>query len=95
MPELTEVALHLAQRVSIEVKYAGYIARQLEAVGLFQRLELKAIPSGVRYSEMRGLSLEAREKLERVQPRSYGQASRISGVSPADIAVLMVHLERR
>ncbi|MBT9153668.1 MAG: tRNA uridine 5-carboxymethylaminomethyl modification enzyme MnmG [Firmicutes bacterium] len=95
VPELTEVALHLAQRVSIEVKYAGYIARQREAVELFQRLELKAIPSGVRYSEMRGLSLEAREKLERVQPRSYGQASRISGVSPADIAVLMVHLERR
>ncbi|MBT9175816.1 MAG: tRNA uridine 5-carboxymethylaminomethyl modification enzyme MnmG [Firmicutes bacterium] len=95
VPELSEVALHLAQRVSIEVKYAGYIARQCEAVELFQRLELKAIPNGVRYSEMRGLSLEAREKLERVQPRSYGQASRISGVSPADIAMLMVHLERR
>ena len=93
--ELAEVAPHLAQRVAIEVKYAGYIARQSDTVQQFQRLELKSIPSDVRYSEIRGLSLEAREKLAKVQPRSYGQASRISGVSPADIAVLMVYLERR
>lgn len=92
VPELSEVEPRLAQRIAIEVKYAGYIERQLGEVAIFRSLELKAIPSGVRYSEMRGLSLEAREKLERVQPRSYGQAARISGVSPADIAVLMVHL---
>jgi tRNA uridine 5-carboxymethylaminomethyl modification enzyme len=95
VPELSEVASRIACRVATEVKYAGYLSRQREAVEQFQRLELKAIPSGVNYGEIRGLSLEAREKLQRVQPSSYGQASRISGVSPADIAVLMVHLTRR
>ena len=95
VPELSLVSPRVARCVATEVKYAGYISRQREAVEQFQRLELKAIPSGVCYSEIRGLSLEAREKLARVQPSSYGQASRISGVSPADVAVLMVHLERR
>jgi len=93
-PELAEVVVHLAQRIAIEVKYAGYIARQCDVVERFQRLESKAIPQGVVYSEISGISLEAREKLAHVQPRSYGQASRISGVSPADIAVLMVYLEK-
>lgn len=95
VPELCEVAPRMARCVATEVKYAGYISRQRDAVEQFQRLELKTIPSDVNYSEMRGLSLEAREKLARVRPSSYGQASRISGVSPADIAVLLVQLERR
>ncbi|MBS3984886.1 MAG: tRNA uridine-5-carboxymethylaminomethyl(34) synthesis enzyme MnmG [Selenomonadales bacterium] len=95
VPELCEVTPRMARCVATEVKYAGYISRQRDAVEQFQRLELKAIPSDVNYSEMRGLSLEAREKLARVRPSSYGQASRISGVSPADIAVLLVQLERR
>jgi tRNA uridine 5-carboxymethylaminomethyl modification enzyme len=95
VPELCEVTPRMARCVTTEVKYAGYISRQRDAVEQFQRLELKAIPSDVNYSEMRGLSLEAREKLARVRPSSYGQASRISGVSPADIAVLLVQLERR
>lgn len=79
------------QQVEIEVKYAGYIKKQFASVERFLRLEEKQIPSTFDF-ELRGLSLEAREKLAQQRPQSVGQASRISGVSPADISVLLVAL---
>ena len=84
----------LAESVEIAVKYEGYIKRQKAEVAEFARLERKALPETVDYSTIDGLRLEAREKLDAIRPRSLGQASRISGVSPADIAALMIWLER-
>jgi tRNA uridine 5-carboxymethylaminomethyl modification enzyme len=81
------------QRVEIEVKYAGYIKKQFENVERFLRLEEKQIPNTFDFAGIRGLSLEAREKLTKQRPQSVGQASRISGVSPADISVLLVALK--
>lgn len=95
VPELVELSPDLAVRTEIEVKYAGYIEKQREQVARFERMEGKEIPADVNYREIRGLSMEAREKLLKFRPHSVGQASRISGVSPADIAVLMVYLEGR
>ena len=83
------------EQVEIEVKYAGYIARQSEQIERFRRLENKAIPADFDFGEIREMRREAREKLARVRPASIGQASRISGVSPADISLLLVHLHRR
>ncbi len=82
------------EQVEISVKYEGYIRRQLKQVAEFEKLERHALPDGFDYSAIQGLRLEAREKLAEVQPRNLGQASRISGVSPADIAALMIALER-
>ncbi len=83
------------EQVQTEVKYQGYISKQQEHVERFLRLEEKLLPSDMDYLSIGGLSLEAREKLERYRPQSVGQASRISGVSPADISVLLVSLEAR
>jgi tRNA uridine 5-carboxymethylaminomethyl modification enzyme len=77
-----------------EVKYEGYIRRQGEQVGRFRGLEERRIPSGFDWGLLQGVSTEAREKLRQVRPPSVGQASRIPGVRPPDIAVLMVHLKR-
>ena len=82
-----------AEQVEIEVKYAGYVERQRRQVERFRDLEKWSIPPGIDYEEMREISNEARQKLRTVQPRSLGQASRISGVSPADISMLMVYLK--
>ena len=84
----------LAESVEIAVKYEGYIKRQKAEVADFARLERKALPDDVDYHGIDGLRLEAREKLDAIRPRSLGQASRISGVSPADIAALMIFLEK-
>lgn len=84
----------LAESVEIAVKYEGYIKRQKAEVAEFARLERKTLPDDVDYASIEGLRLEAREKLAAIRPRSLGQASRISGVSPADIAALMIFLER-
>jgi len=84
----------LAESVEIAVKYEGYIKRQKAEVAEFARLERKALPETVDYSAIDGLRLEAREKLDAIRPRSLGQASRISGVSPADVAALMIWLDR-
>lgn len=89
---VADFTLEVRQRVEIEVKYAGYIRKQIESVERFLSLEEKQIPGGYDYAEMRGLSLEAREKLAKHRPQSVGQASRILGVSPADISVLLVAL---
>ena len=82
------------KQVNINLKYEGYIDRQLRQVEHFKKLENKIIPDTLDYSKINGLRKEAVQKLEKFAPRSIGQASRISGVSPADISVLLVYLEQ-
>ena len=82
-------------QAEISLKYAGYIKRQLKQVEEFSRMEERVLPDDINYDEVAGLRLEAREKLKKIRPHSFGQASRISGVSPADISVLMVWMEGR
>ena len=84
----------IIEEVEIQVKYAGYIKRQLQQVGRFKKLETKTIPTGFSYDRIAGFSREVREKLKRVQPSSIGQASRISGITPAAISLLLVALEK-
>ena len=93
-PEMPDLPRETAEQVEISVKYEGYIQRQLQEVEDFHKLESRAIPPGIDYANIQGLRLEAREKLAAVQPMNLGQASRISGVSPADVAALMIYLER-
>lgn len=83
----------VCQQVEISIKYDGYIKRQLADVESFKKLELKAIPSGIDYSKIETLRIEARQKLAKVLPKTFGQASRISGVNPADITALMIYIE--
>lgn len=83
------------EQVNINIKYQGYIERELRQVEHFKKLEKKLIPEDIDYDEVGSLRLEARQKLKSFKPRSIGQASRISGVSPADITVLLVYLESR
>ena len=84
----------IAEQVEITVKYEGYIRRQMAEVEEFTRLESRLLPEELDYSGIDGLRLEAREKLAAIRPRSLGQAGRISGVSPADLAALMIFLEK-
>ena len=84
----------IAEQVEIQIKYDGYIKRQLKQVEQFKKLENRMIPSDIRYHDIKGLRIEARQKLDQIRPLSLGQASRISGVSPADISVLMIHMEQ-
>ena len=81
----------VARRAQIQVKYAGYIKRQLAEIQAFQKLETKRLPPDADYKAIRGLRLEAADKLSRLRPASIGQASRISGVSPADVTVLLIY----
>ncbi len=85
----------VAEQVEIELKYEGYIKRQNAKVDEMRRLEVKKIPADIDYDDVYSLRLEAREKLKKVRPESVGQASRISGVSPSDISVLLVYLSRK
>lgn len=85
----------VVEQVNINIKYQGYIERELRQVEHFKKLEKKLIPDDIDYDEVGSLRLEARQKLKNFRPRSIGQASRISGVSPADITVLLVYLEAR
>ena len=91
-PDLT---LQEKEQVEIQVKYEGYIKLQLVQVEKFKKLETKLLPEDMDYKNLKGISLEARQKLDKFRPVSIGQASRISGVSPADIAVLLIYLEQR
>ena len=91
-PELPD---EVTEQVEIQIKYEGYIQKQLMQVEQMRKLENRLLPEGIRYEEIRGLRLEAIEKLQRVRPHSIGQASRISGVSPADISVLLIYLESK
>ena len=90
-PELRE---DIKEQVNINLKYEGYIERQLRQVEHFKKLENKLIPDSIDYLEIKGLRKEAMQKLDKFKPRSIGQASRISGVSPADISVLLVYIEQ-
>ena len=94
-PDRPEVNIDTAEQININIKYMGYIKRQTQQVKLFKKLENKKIPKDIDYDEVNSLRIEAAQKLKEVRPISIGQASRISGVSPADITMLMVHLERR
>ena len=85
----------IRQQAEIRLKYEGYIKRQLKQVEEFTRLEERKLPADLDYDAVTGLRLEAREKLKKIRPQSFGQASRISGVSPADISVLMIYLSSR
>ena len=82
------------EEVEIQIKYEGYIKMQEEQVKKFKKLEQKVLPEEIDYSKIKGLRLEARQKLNKIKPNSVGQASRISGVSPADISVLLIYLEQ-
>ena len=84
-----------AEEVEIQIKYEGYIKMQEEQVKKFKKLEEKLIPQDICYSKIKGIRLEAKQKLEKLKPRSIGQASRISGVSPADISVLLIYLQTK
>ena len=92
-PERPTLDRAVRQQVEIRLQYEGYIRRQLRQIEDFTRLEERALPPDLDYDRVTGLRLEAREKLKKIRPESFGQASRISGVSPADISVLMIWLE--
>ncbi|MBN2104381.1 tRNA uridine-5-carboxymethylaminomethyl(34) synthesis enzyme MnmG [bacterium] len=91
---LKELRSEVVQQVEIEIKYEGYLQRQHDQIVRYQALESKKIPDNIDYEHMQALSKEAREKLGKIRPRSLGQASRISGVSPADISALAVLISR-
>ena len=93
-PERPELPRAVRQQAEIRLKYDGYIRRQLRQIEEFARLEEKKLPADIDYAAITGLRLEAREKLEKIRPENFGQAGRISGVSPADISVLMVYMEK-
>ena len=90
-----ELPAAVCAQVEIRLRYDGYIRRQLKQVEEFRKMEDKALPADLDYGAIQGLRLEAREKLSRIRPENFGRASRISGVSPADIAVLMIAVESR
>ena len=94
-PERPQLSREVCEQVQLRIKYEGYINLQLEQVEAMRKLEKKLLPQDIDYSALKGLRLEAAEKLAKVRPASIGQASRISGVNPADVSVLLVWLEQR
>ena len=93
-PERPELPAEVAEQVNISIKYDGYIKRQMKQVESFKKLEKKKIPENFNYDDVPSLRIEARQKLKTYSPTSIGQASRISGVSPADVSVLLVYMEQ-
>ena len=93
-PDRPELPEDVQEQVNIEIKYEGYIKRQMQQVAQFKKLEGRKLPEAFEYGQVKSLRREAVQKLNQVQPATVGQASRISGVSPADISVLLVHLEQ-
>jgi tRNA uridine 5-carboxymethylaminomethyl modification enzyme len=91
---LPEVPVAVREQVEIMVKYEGYIQKQLEQVERAARMEAKLLPEDIDYGQISGLAREAVQKLTKIRPLSVGQAGRISGVSPADISILLVYLEQ-
>jgi len=83
------------EQIDIQIKYEGYIKLQLGQVERFKKLENKKLPEDMNYTKLKGISIEGQQKLDKHKPVSIGQASRISGVSPADITVLLIYLEQR
>ncbi|MBO8172171.1 MAG: tRNA uridine-5-carboxymethylaminomethyl(34) synthesis enzyme MnmG [Bacillaceae bacterium] len=94
-PPEQSLAQDVKEQVEIQIKYEGYIRKQLQDVERLKKLDGKKLPADLNYFDIQGLAMEAREKLDKVKPISIGQASRISGVTPADISVLLVYLEQR
>ena len=94
-PNRPDLPASVTEEVEIQIKYAGYLARQEKQVAEFKKEESRLLPPDIDYDTITGLRLEAREKLSQIRPMSIGQAGRISGVSPADIAVLLIYLEQR
>ena len=99
MPELmtcdgTLLNSYVKKQIEIQIKYEGYIKKQIAQISKFKKLEEKQLPIDIDYRNLDGLRLEAVQKLSEMKPMSIGQASRISGISPADINVLLVHLEK-
>ncbi|MBI2359968.1 MAG: tRNA uridine-5-carboxymethylaminomethyl(34) synthesis enzyme MnmG [Deltaproteobacteria bacterium] len=94
-PELGEVPLGIRLQVEVDIKYSGYVERQLEGVARFRKIENLRLPDDLDYSAISGLSREVREKLTRIRPRSLGQASRISGITPAAISLLSIYLKKQ
>lgn len=94
-PDRPALSREIAEQVEISVKYEGYIRRQTRQVEEMRRLEDRPLPPDIDYLSMRGLRLEARQKLDKIRPLNIGQAGRISGVSPADVAALMIYLEKK
>ena len=93
-PERPELTRDVREQVNILIKYDGYISRQIKQVEHFKKLEKKKLPVNFDYAQISGLRIEARQKLNDLQPLSIGQASRISGVTPADVSVILVYLEQ-
>ena len=93
--ERPELPKAVCAQAELRLKYDGYIKRQLKQVEEFSRMEQRLLPENIDYDKIEGLRLEAREKLKAIRPHSFGQASRISGVSPADIGVLMMWTEAK
>lgn len=88
-----ELTREVMEQVTISIKYEGYLNKQMQQIEMFKRMEGRRLPENIDYNSIKGLSTEARQKLSKLRPESLGQASRISGVSPSDISVLLVYLE--
>ena len=93
-PDRPSLSWRVREQVNIEIKYEGYIKRQRQQVEQFRKLEGKKLPADIDYKSLKGLRLEAQQKLDKIRPENIGQAGRISGVSPADISVLLIYLEQ-
>ncbi|MGD9677745.1 MAG: tRNA uridine-5-carboxymethylaminomethyl(34) synthesis enzyme MnmG [Vulcanibacillus sp.] len=94
-PALQNLSDDIKDQVVIQIKYSGYIEKQLLLVSKMKKIELKKIPEWIDYNKINGISIEAREKLDKIRPINIGQASRISGVSPSDVSILIVYMEQK
>lgn len=94
MPDHPDVDRRVIEQVTIQIKYAGYIAKELQKIDRLHRLEAKKIPAHIDYNAINGIATEARQKLTKIQPETIAQAGRISGVNPADVAILSVYIEQ-
>ena len=92
--ERPALSSHQKNMMEVQIKYEGYIQKQQQRIEKFKRLENKKMPADINYDQIDGLRIEARQKLNDFRPLSVGQASRISGVSPADINVLLIYMEK-
>src|SRR5690606_295141 len=94
VPPESPVSADVAEQVEIQIKYSGYIEKSLQQVERMKKMEDKKIPADIDYNAISGIATEARQKLSEIRPLSVGQASRISGVNPADISILLFYLEQ-